>query len=279
MLDLGRELVVGFVQADLKSPDPLENATKIRRLVENNYKRADIIVTPEYSMANPFSLQDPSRLYEKSEVLDDSRFLDELEKTSSRLGAYILTHFIERTEYYPKTRSSSVIIDPKGGRRRVYSKIHLFDAYGYRESDFFIPGEKPSEQLDIKGVKAGVAICYDLRFPELFRIYSWRGDEIVLVHSGWVKGFLKEAQLDFLSRARAHENTVFIAVANQVGEMFTGGSGLYSPLGYKKLELGFRETYAEAEIDLEELSEAREIIPVVYQSKTIWDLKMRERKK
>lgn len=266
------EMVVGILQANLGG-EPVENALKISSMVRNGFKRADIILTPEYSMANPFRFNDPRDFYEKSEAIGESGFLSILEKTARETGSLILTHFIEKTSTPPKTRSSSVLITPDGERRWVYSKIHLFNAYGFRESDFFEEGSQISVSLNVKGFAVRVAICYDLRFPELFRLYAWEGADVVLLHAGWVKGYLKEGQLDFLARARAHENTLYLVVSNQVGELFTGGSGLYSPLGYKIYDLGFSEKYVEVSIEREEIALARKLIPVVEQSRAKWSIR------
>jgi predicted amidohydrolase len=266
------EMVVGILQANLGG-EPVENALKISSMVRSRFKEADIILTPEYSMANPFKVGDPKSFYEKAEGIGDSRFLSILEKTASETGSLILTHFIEKTSTPPKTRSSSVLITPGGERRRVYSKIHLFNAYGFREGDFFEEGSQTSMPLNVKGFTVRVAICYDLRFPELFRLYAWEGADVVLLHAGWVRGYLKESQLDFLARARAHENTIYLAVSNQVGELFTGGSGLYSPLGYKVYDLGFSEKYVEVSMEREEIALARKLIPVVEQSRAKWNIR------
>ena len=262
-------VTVGIVQADLSST-PLENAEKIGRLVRSGFKNADLVLTPEYSMANPLKVKDPNLFYDIAEKVGESKFLDVIEKVARETGSVVVTHFVEKTATRPRTLSSSIMVGPDGSRKRLYSKIHLFDAFGYRESDFFDEGEALSETVNLKNFKMRVAICYDLRFPELFRLYALEGADIVLVHAGWVKGFMKESQLDFLAKARAHENTFYLVLSNQVGELFTGGSGVYSPLGYKIRDLGFKEAYVEVALDREELKTARELVPVVKQAITKW---------
>ncbi len=266
------ELVVGIVQAEFGT-SPTENASKITQIVKKQYREADIIVLPEYSMLNPLAIRDPQRVYELSEPIVGSKYLNALSRLAENLGAAIVAHFIEKTEKPPLAKSTTVLITSKGELVPVYSKIHLFDAYGYRESSFFEPGASPSRIVSIEGIEVAFAICYDLRFPELFRIYATAGAKAVFVQAGWVRGPLKEEVLDALAASRAHENTMYIVVANQTGQMFTGRSGVYSPWGYKELDLGFGEVYAEHVLRAKDVEEARSSIPVVFQAAEKWEIK------
>lgn len=266
------KLVVGIVQAEF-GVNPADNIDKISQIVKKNYREADIIVLPEYSMTNPLLLKDPNKVYERSERLVESKYLIGISKIAENIGVGIVAHFIEKTETPPISRSTAVLITSRGDVVPVYSKMHLFDAYGYRESDFFEPGKTPGKVVLIENIEVAFAICYDLRFPELFRVYAQQGAKVVIVQAGWVKGPLKEEVLDVLGIARAHENTVYIVVANQTGEMFTGRSGVFSPWGYKELDLGFEERYSEHFLIMDEVTKARALIPVVVQSSVRWEIK------
>jgi len=194
-------LVIGLTQAAY-SVNPVENAEKSYRLIKKAYREADLVVLPEYSMFNPLEVRDRVRVYELSEYLANSRYLSHFVKLAGEINANLLIHFIEKTEKPPFTRSTSVLVTSKGEVFPVYSKMHLFDAYGYRESDFFEPGRAPSKIISINGVQTAFAICYDIRFPELFRVYSHMGASVVILQSGWVKGFLKEEIPAFIHHRR-----------------------------------------------------------------------------
>ena len=268
------ELVVGIVQAEF-GVNPADNADKVHQYVRKGYKEADIIVLPEYSMFNPLLLRDPSSVYERSERLVESKYLISLSKLAESLGAGVVAHFIEKTETPPLSRSTTVLITGRGEVVPVYSKMHLFDAYGYRESSFFEPGKAPGKIVMVENTEVAFVICYDLRFPELFRTYAQLGAKVIIVQAGWVKGPLKEEVLDMLAAARAHENTVYVVVANQTGEMFTGRSGVFNPWGYKELDLGFEEKYVEYTLFIDEVVKARTLIPVLAQSSSRWEIRVK----
>jgi predicted amidohydrolase len=265
-------ITIGIVQAGFNDL-PVENAGKAVDIVRKNYKEADIVVLPEYSMLNPLKIGDPRLVYSYSETPLTSRYLTEMAKLAGELGVFILVHFIEKTDTPPLTMSTSIIVTDRGEAIPVYSKMHLFDAYGFRESSFFKPGDAPSKIISIKGVKIGFTICYDLRFPELYRVTALMGSEIIIVQAGWVKGPHKEEILDKLASIRAHENTVYIVLADQTGDMFVGRSGVFNPWGYRELDLGWREAYAEYTIDTSLISEVREKLPVLQQSKNKWEIR------
>ncbi|MCC6032873.1 MAG: nitrilase, partial [Desulfurococcaceae archaeon] len=122
--------------------------------------------------------------------------------------------------------------------------------------------------VDIGKAKIAVAICFDIRFPELFRIYSLNGAELVVIPSAWFKGPLKEETLSFLARARAHENTIYVAVAVQYGDEYTGRSLVVDPWGTQILDLGVGEKYYELDVDIDLVSEVRKKLPVLQLRRT-----------
>ncbi|MEM1825380.1 MAG: nitrilase-related carbon-nitrogen hydrolase [Desulfurococcaceae archaeon] len=267
-------MIIGIIQEDF-GINSHENFEKIKTHIERNLKEADIILTPEYSMVNILKNLKPEDVYNLSEELENSSYLSKISDLSGKYSVNILTHFIEKTSSKPKCYNSSIIVKPSGSVEKVYSKLHLFDAYNYRESDFFNPGKSLSQTILIKNKKFYTAICYDIRFPELFRLYASRGAYGVFVHAGWVKSFLKEELLDILARSRSHENTMYIVIANQTGELYTGRSGVYNPYGFKELDLGFKPKYCEYKLDLTIVDDAREQIPVVKQALEKWSIEFR----
>ncbi len=262
---------VGILQYG-SSMDPRGNIKSISRIIEERHRYADLIVLPEYSMFDILSVGEPSKAYELAEEIDNSQYLSSLADLSFKLGVYILTHFIERSNNPPKTYSDSILIEPSGSYRLMYRKIHLFDAYGYRESEYFIPGNKLSEKLLLNKVSLRIAICFDIRFPELFRIYALENADAVIVQAGWVTGSLKEETLEFLARSRAHENGYWIIVADQYGKNYVGRSMIINPYGVKEVDLGIGVKYVEHYIDENIVREVREKIPILEKTRSNWKI-------
>lgn len=262
---------VGILQEEY-GINPLENYEKTHRILSSKYREADVVILPEYSMINILGGLSPREVYARSEEIGSSKYLEKLSILAGNLGTSILAHFIEKTDKPPRSMSTSVVVFPDGRIEKAYSKIHLFDAYGYRESDYLLPGNELSRPIRIGDFIFYVAICYDIRFPELFRTYAWMGAHGVFLHAGWVRGPLKEETLDVLARSRSHENTMFLVLSNHVGRQYTGRSGVYSPYGVKIIDLGTKPNYMEIELDISEVYNARRNIPVIEHSKLRWKI-------
>ncbi|MCS7127782.1 MAG: hypothetical protein N3E36_00685 [Sulfolobales archaeon] len=266
-------LTIGLVQADY-GIDPLNNYEKTKRILRESYGEADLIILPEYSMSDPLQLAKPEEVIKIAEYIEDSTYLSKLSELAAEISASILAHFIEKAPSEGKPLSSSVMIHPSGRFEKLYSKIHLFDAYGYKESLFFERGKSVSKSIVIRGLTTTVAICFDVRFPELFRLYARMGSELVIVHSGWVKGSIKEESLEFLVRSRAHENTLWMVVANKWGERYVGRSMVVDPFGVKVFELSIGESYGEYIVNKSRVYDARKILPTVELSKALWKVEL-----
>lgn len=222
--------------------------------------RADFIILPEYTNFDPTGLP-PEEVYQRAWALED--FLSYLSKLSEKSGAYVAGAFLERGPK-PRVYNTTALIAPGGKLMGIYRKTHLFDAYGYRESDLVAPGELLSDVFDLGGVKVGFAVCFELRFPEVFRELALAGAHLVAVPAAWYAGPLKEETLHILARARAVENGVYVAVSALYGQRFTGRSLVVNPFGVVEAELGAGERYREVAIDLSLVEEARRIVPTLY---------------
>jgi deaminated glutathione amidase len=176
----------------------------------------------------------------------------------------------ERVPGEEKLRNTCVHIDPTGEIRAVYRKIHLFDVEvegtTYRESEHEQPGDEPVlTQAD--GVEVGLTICYDLRFPELFRILAVRGARILTVPSAFTLATTRD-HWEPLVRARAIENQAFVVAANQIGEhapgLRSGGrSMIVDPWGVVLAMAPDRETYVVADLDLDQQIAVRRRLPAL----------------
>lgn len=154
-----------------------------------------------------------------------------------------------------------VCFGPSGNRLGDYSKVHL---YRLMDEDRYLTAGKQTSVIDLPWCAAGLAICYDLRFPELFRKYALAGAKMVILPAEWPRPRLAHWQT--LLRARAIENQMFVIACNRVGETggdhFPGHSAIVDPWGKALVEGGDGEELLTAEIDLEEVTRFRELIPV-----------------
>jgi deaminated glutathione amidase len=111
--------------------------------------------------------------------------------------------------------NTAVAFDGAGELVASYRKLHLFDAFGHRESEEVAPGSAPV-LVTLAGMRTGLEICYDVRFGELSRALAVAGADLLVLPAAWAAGPLKEEHWLTLVRARAIENTVWVAAAGQV---------------------------------------------------------------
>jgi len=186
------------------------------------------------------------------------------------LGIHLLAGSIAERGAEPgdKTFNTSVLIGPDGADLAAYRKIHMFDVEAggvvYRESDHEQPGDEiVSASLD--GLELGLSVCYDLRFPELYRILAVRGARLIAVPSAFTAATGRD-HWQLLLRARAVENQVFVLAPNQVGEApphysSHGRSALVDPWGVVLATAPDEECFVAAELDLAAQERLRERLP------------------
>jgi predicted amidohydrolase len=157
--------------------------------------------------------------------------------------------------------NTAVYFDKNGRSLGEYSKLHLFRLM--QEEQFLTAGPQPT-LVETAWGQAGLTICYDLRFPELFRRYALAGAQLVFVPAEWPHPRLKHWRT--LLRARAIENQMFVVACNRVGSSkntdFFGHSCILDPWGEVVLELGEGEMLGTAVIDIAQVDEVRAKIPV-----------------
>ncbi|MEB3861568.1 MAG: carbon-nitrogen hydrolase family protein [Desulfurococcales archaeon] len=249
---------IGILQARAsKTKD--EAKRRVEQVLAKSRVEADVIVMPEYLMTDPTGLP-PSELSKIAEPVGGT-WTRWLERLSDEYGSCIIASMFE--EGPGKPYNTIVLAQPGRGVVYTYRKTHLFDALGYSESSILSPGSEPPRTINACGLRLGAVVCFELRFPELFRMLALEGADLVAVPAGWYRGDGKEEALRFLAQARAHENTMYIAVASLYGANFTGRSMLVDPMGIVVLDLGHGERYAEADLDPGALEEARSRLPVL----------------
>jgi deaminated glutathione amidase len=184
------------------------------------------------------------------------------------LGVHLLAGSVAETGPGERSFNTSVLIGPEGEDLAVYRKIHMFDVevggVSYRESEHEEPGEEivvaPLDEASV-----GLSVCYDLRFPELYRILAVRGARILAVPSAFTLATGRD-HWEPLLRARAIENQAFVLAPNQVGEApphFSsyGRSTIVDPWGVVLATAPDRECFVTAELDLAVQDRVRASLP------------------
>jgi len=185
------------------------------------------------------------------------------------LGIHLLAGSIsEQGDERAKASNTSVLVGPDGEDIAVYRKIHMFDVdaggVSYRESAHEQAGDEVVA-APVGDLVAGMTVCYDLRFPELFRILALRGAQLILVPSAFTLATGRD-HWEVLLRARAIENQLFVLAPNQVGEApphysSFGRSMIVDPWGVVLATAPDEECFVAAELDFAVLDRVRESLP------------------
>ena len=252
-------LRVGVAQYEA-SRSPVESLGRLRRVLGRGRVEAELVVLPEYSDVSPRGLG-AGELRGLARPLDGNPFIEGLRGLAEEYGSVFVAGVVERSGGC--VYSSVVAVEPGGGVELLRRKALLFDALGFRESRVLCRGEPRFPVRVVAGLRAGVVVCFELRFPEASRLPALGGAEALLVPAAWYPGPGKEEQLRFLAQARASENTVYLVLADQAAPGFAGRSMVVDPFGHVVLDLGARPGYGEAFLDPEVLREARERLPLL----------------
>ncbi|WP_327149906.1 carbon-nitrogen hydrolase family protein [Nocardia sp. NBC_01329] len=232
-------------------------AAQVRAAAEQG---ARIVVAPEYSM---FAL---GRLDERALAVAqplDGPFVTALSELAAETGVYLVAGVVETAAPGDeRIHNTLVALGPDGSLRARYRKVHLYDAFGQRESEVVAPG--PLDDLALftaDGLTFGLQTCFDLRFPEGFRRLAAAGAQVLLLPAQWIPGPGKVDQWTTLLRARAIENTVYLAAADQCGPRGAGASMIVDPTGRVLSELADAPGIARADLDIGLVSRVRRTNP------------------
>jgi predicted amidohydrolase len=223
---------------------------------------ATLVVLPEAAM-HPFGRPDEPLAPVAEPV--DGPFGTELAAVAAATGTTVVAGIFETVPGESRIYNTVLAVGPAGLLGR-YRKLHLFDALGWRESDRIRPGEpEPDGLLTFAAgdFTVGVLTCYDLRFPEQARALVDAGAQLLVLPAAWVGGPLKEYQWETLARARAIENTAYLAAAGQPPPEFSGHSMVLDPMGVVLAAVGEADGLAVADVTAERLAEVRRKLPVL----------------
>jgi predicted amidohydrolase len=247
-------------------PNPAGNVDAIRELVEAAAENgAKIVVLPEYSSAFCGALGDWVNTF--AEPLTGP-FVTAMRALAAECDIAVVVGLLEAPDDEDEdTRpfNTVVAINSSGDILARYRKVHLFDAFGSMESDWIQPGdaEEAPEICELAGLTVGLQTCYDLRFPEVTRRLVDAGAELVAIPSEWIAGPKKAHHWVALIAARAIENLVFVAAADQIAPVAVGMSRVISPLGETLIDMGQTAGIAMAEVFIDVLTDARRANPAL----------------
>lgn len=191
-------------------------------------------------------------------------FTDAVDAIARTNGIAVVVGMVERTASGDRAYNTIYATSAEGSTLGRYRKVHLYDAFGLRESDVVAPSEDLEPSLfELQGLRFGIMTCYDLRFPESARTLVDAGADVIVLPSAWTPGVRKEDHWSTLARARAIENTTYVIAANQAPPLSTGGSLIIDPMGIVVGELGERAALAAADISKDRLTEVRASNPSV----------------
>src|SRR5215211_3146872 len=226
---------------------------------------ADVVVLPEKWNA----IGGAETLRGAAEELDGGESVEAMATWARTHGVTLVGGSItERRQGRDKLSNTCVVFDARGSVTAVYRKIHLFDVdvggHVYRESEAEEPGEEPVV-AETEGWTVGLSVCYDVRFPELYRILALEGALLVTVPAHFTL-FTGKDHWHVLLRARAIENQLYVAAAAQIGEtqrgkQSYGRSLIADPWGIVVAQAPDEETVISAELDLRRLEDVRTRLP------------------
>jgi predicted amidohydrolase len=218
---------------------------------------AQLVLFPEGAMV---SFEPVRNLAPEAEPLDGP-FVAGLAEAARANRVAVVAGLFESIAGSDRVYNTVVALGADGELIGSYRKIHLFDAFGHRESERIEPGAGDTLIFRLGDLTFGVETCYDVRFPELSTQLAGQGADVILLPAAWVFGLLKESHWEILVRARAIENTVYLAAAGQVGQGYTGSSMLVDPMGVPAARAGETDELIFGEVERERVAAVRQKLP------------------
>jgi omega-amidase len=245
------EVIIALAQMNIALGKPEQNTFTARKLAaEAAAQGADVLLLPEL-WATGYDLD---RIVEYATPLDTGHL--------ARLHGLYLTGTALESNPYGKPFNTAALYGPDGARLGAYRKVHLWAPLG--EVEHMTPGDiLPA--FDLPWGRVALAICYDLRFPELWRCYADAGALLILIPAEWPERRVEHWRL--LLRARAVENQLFIVGCNRVGgggdvqDPFGGHSAAVDPWAHVLVEGSTEPGLFLATVNLDEVARARRLFP------------------
>lgn len=253
-----KQLKVGIVQMDVQRGKPIDNVERAERLINAAVEAgAEVLLLPEL-WSTGFDLPQLNDMLSRQNP-DPNIFLAEKAKQHA---VWIVGGSVAVKDDDGRIYNSAPVFHPDGNLVTAYRKIHLF---GLMDEDQYLSAGNEPVNFRLGEWPAGLIICYDLRFPELSRLLTLRGAQIIFVPAQWPTPRLEHWRV--LLQARAIENQCFVVSCNTVGQKgkdhFPGHSLVVDPWGRIVYEAGDEETVAVVELDGEEVNRVRRTMSVL----------------
>ncbi len=221
---------------------------------------ARLLVFPEAAMFQTVSSREELRNVAESL---DGPFVKDLSAIAAELDVAMTVGMYEDSG--GDRPYNTVVVVGRDGLLAQHRKFMVYDAFGYRESDNVTVAARQADVFEVDGVKVGLITCYEVRFPEVARSLVDRGADLLLVCSAWPIAPGKEDHFLTMVKARALENTVYVAASGDCSEWMVGRSHVIDPLGYQSAGLAAEPGHVCAEVDLARVARARQTLPVLLQ--------------
>ncbi len=250
------------------SEDKQKNLKKSIDFIEEAAgKNAHLVCFPEFQMAFSPGNQSTSELTRIAETVKGKFVLTVAAAAKKNRIAVVATIYEKSSKPY-RVYDTAVLISPSGAIMSIYRKLHLYDALGFKESRKFMPGRSIVPPAMTSAGTLGLLICYDLRFPELSRLLTIKGADVLIAPSAWVAGEMKEEHWQTMIKARAIENGSYIVAPDQVGNIYCGKSMAVDPFGVVLLDMGQREGIEIVDIDRARIRQVRRSLPLLKNRRT-----------
>lgn len=242
--------------------DVEDNLNRIRELTKRaGAAGAGLLVFPELSITGWG--KDKAESAALAEPID-GRIVADLTTVADVTGVTLVAGFYEKSDNADsRPYNTLVAVGPGEGVVATHRKSHLYDAWGYRESDEVQSGSGVLASFSVAGVKVGMINCYEIRFPERAFALMNSGCDLLTVSAAWARGLLKEEHWFVNIKARAMENTVWVAAASLTGPDVIGHSLIVDPLGVERAHLDeISDDWASVVVDPARIEHAKLTLPI-----------------
>jgi omega-amidase len=244
------KIKVSLGQINVALGQPERNLKQVRAMTaEAAAGGSQVVVFPELWSSG----YDLARAEEHASALGQGLFA-EMTELATQHSLHVMGSLLESRG--GGCRNTAIVASPQGQVVAAYSKVHLFRPM---EEDVYLVAGQEAPVFDLPWGRSALAICYDLRFPELFTRYALEGARVVFLMAEWP--YPRVLHWDTLLRARAIENQFFVVACNRVGESgewsFFGHSSVYDPSGELVAGAGNEEMLLTAVLDLNMVDEVR----------------------
>lgn len=241
--------------------DARANLEMMRELAaEAGADGSELIVFPEESM---FSIGKVEGSLQEAVEANWTSFVQQLSFIAADHGIAVVAGGYESSGE-ERPFNTLVLIDATGRIVDTYRKLHLYDAFSYQESTRIKPGDGGIKVAELGDVRVGLMTCYDIRFPEQARALADAGADLICVPAAWFKGEHKIEHWETLLKARAIENTLWVAAAGTSGGHTIGHSAIIDPMGIPQVHLEDEERgVVTTEVTRRRVEDVREFLPVL----------------